>query len=88
MFVESFGPTPAPVASGERLIGISMPKYIVTKAPADGPVSAPRVKLGLRGMRLRLEAVGGGMVVEMRDDRTIVRAVVPSAVVLDASSGN
>lgn len=34
MFVESFGPTPAPVESGEKLIGISMPKYIVTKAPA------------------------------------------------------
>jgi iron(III) transport system substrate-binding protein len=44
MFVESFGPTPAPVASGERLIGISMPKYIVTKAPAPldwGPRSGP-----------------------------------------------
>ncbi|GIK98870.1 MAG: iron ABC transporter substrate-binding protein [Alphaproteobacteria bacterium] len=34
MFVESFGPTPAPIESGEKLIGISMPKYIVTKAPA------------------------------------------------------
>lgn len=34
MFVASFGPTPAPVESGEKLIGISMPKYIVTKAPA------------------------------------------------------
>lgn len=44
MFVESFGPTPAPVASGEKLIGISMPKYIVTKAPAPldwGPRSGP-----------------------------------------------
>ncbi|HEX6957112.1 MAG TPA: extracellular solute-binding protein [Ferrovibrio sp.] len=44
MFVESFGPTPAPIASGERLIGISMPKYIVTKAPAPldwGPRSGP-----------------------------------------------
>ena len=30
----SFGPTPAPIESGEKLIGISMPKYIVTKAPA------------------------------------------------------
>ena len=59
-----------------------------TKAPVDAPASAPRVKLGVRGMRLRLEAVGGGMVVEMRDDRTIVRAVVPSAVVPDASSWN
>jgi iron(III) transport system substrate-binding protein len=34
MFVASFGPTPAPIASGERPIGISMPKYIVTHAPA------------------------------------------------------
>lgn len=34
MFVASFGPTPAPVESGEKLIGISMPKYIKTKAPA------------------------------------------------------
>ena len=37
MFVASFGPTPAPIASGEKLIGISMPKYIITmpKAPLD-----------------------------------------------------
>lgn len=34
MFVRSFGPTPAPIESGEKLIGISMPKYIITKAPA------------------------------------------------------
>jgi iron(III) transport system substrate-binding protein len=34
MFVASFGPTPAPIESGEKPIGISMPKYIVTKAPA------------------------------------------------------
>jgi len=34
MFVASFGPTPAPIASGEKKIGISMPKYIVTLAPA------------------------------------------------------
>ncbi len=34
MFVASFGPTPAPIESGEKAIGISMPKYIVTKAPA------------------------------------------------------
>ncbi|TKR56434.1 extracellular solute-binding protein [Allopusillimonas ginsengisoli] len=42
MFVASFGPTPAPVESGEKLIAISMPKYIVTKAPAPlawGPQS-------------------------------------------------
>jgi len=34
MFVASFSPTPAPVESSEKLIAISMPKYIITKAPA------------------------------------------------------
>ena len=34
MFVRSFGPTPAPVESGEKSLAISMPKYIITKAPA------------------------------------------------------
>lgn len=34
MFVASFGPSPAPVESGEKLIAISMPKYIITHAPA------------------------------------------------------
>ena len=34
MFVASFSPTPAPVESGQKLIAISMPKYIITKAPA------------------------------------------------------
>ena len=34
MLVASFGPTPGPIASGEMSIGISMPKYIVTLAPA------------------------------------------------------
>ncbi len=34
MFVGSFGPTPGPISSGEMHIGISMPKYIVTLAPA------------------------------------------------------
>ena len=42
MFVASFGPTPAPIESGEKLIGISMPKYIVTKAPA--PLDWARLK--------------------------------------------
>lgn len=42
MFVKSFSPTPAPVESGEKLLAISMPKYIITKAPAPlgwAPVS-------------------------------------------------
>ncbi|MFN3369170.1 MAG: ABC transporter substrate-binding protein [Thermus sp.] len=34
MFVASLGPTPDVLARGERAIGISMPKYLVTKAPA------------------------------------------------------
>jgi len=49
MFVASFGPTPAPISTGERPIGISMPKYVVTHYPAPlewaqiGPVmGAPR----------------------------------------------
>ena len=42
MFVASFGPTPAPIASGERAIGISLPKYIVTQAPA--PLDWARVQ--------------------------------------------
>lgn len=41
MFVKSFGPTPAPIESGEKAIGISMPKYIITKAPA--PLSWAKV---------------------------------------------
>ena len=47
-----------------------------------GPTGAPepavlRPRLGLRGMQLRLEAVGGNMTVEMREEGTVVRAVVP-----------
>lgn len=47
MFVASFGPTPAPVESGEKLIAISMPKYIVTKAPA--PLDWARVEQPMLG---------------------------------------
>ena len=47
MFVASFGPTPAPVESGEKLIAISMPKYIVTKAPA--PLEWARLEQPLLG---------------------------------------
>ena len=47
MFVKSFGPTPAPVESGEKLIAISMPKYIITKAPA--PLDWARVEQPLLG---------------------------------------
>ena len=38
MLVASFGPTPAPIESGEKHIGISMPKYIVSTGAAGlGP---------------------------------------------------
>jgi iron(III) transport system substrate-binding protein len=47
MFVASFGPTPAPVESGEKLIAISMPKYIITKAPA--PLDWARISQPLLG---------------------------------------
>lgn len=47
MFVASFGPTPAPIESGEKLIGISMPKYIITKAPA--PLAWAQVEQPLFG---------------------------------------
>jgi iron(III) transport system substrate-binding protein len=47
MFVASFGPTPAPVESGEKLIAISMPKYIITKAPA--PLDWARVEQPMLG---------------------------------------
>lgn len=47
MFVASFGPTPAPIESGEKWIGISMPKYIVTKAPA--PLDWARLSQPLMG---------------------------------------
>ena len=47
MLVKSFGPTPAPVESGEKHIAISMPKYIITKAPA--PLDWARVEQPLMG---------------------------------------
>ncbi|OGA21612.1 MAG: ABC transporter substrate-binding protein [Betaproteobacteria bacterium RIFCSPLOWO2_02_FULL_67_26] len=47
MFVASLGPTPAPIESGEKPIGISMPKYIVTKAPA--PLDWARISQPMLG---------------------------------------
>lgn len=47
MFVASLGPTPAPIASGEKPIGISMPKYIMTNAPA--PLDWARVSQPMLG---------------------------------------
>ena len=47
MFVDSLGPTPAPIASGEKPIGISMPKYIITNAPA--PLDWARVSQPMLG---------------------------------------
>jgi signal transduction histidine kinase len=42
--------------------------------PEDAPM---RPKLGMRGMRLRVEAIGGGLVVEMGEERVAVRALIP-----------
>lgn len=47
MFVASFGPTPAPIESGEKHMAVSMPKYIITKAPA--PLDWARVEQPLLG---------------------------------------
>jgi iron(III) transport system substrate-binding protein len=47
MLVASLGPTPAPIASGEKPIGISMPKYIITNAPA--PLDWTRVSQPMLG---------------------------------------
>lgn len=58
MFVNSFGPTPAPIESGEKHIAISMPKYIITKAPA--PLDWARVEQPMfgtpRGMAVTAKA--------------------------------
>ncbi len=57
MFVASFGPSPAPIESGEKLVGISMPKYIITHAPA--PLDWARVDTILgspRGIALAAKA--------------------------------
>ncbi|MDA8123905.1 MAG: extracellular solute-binding protein [Deltaproteobacteria bacterium] len=59
MFVASFGSTPAPIESGEKLIGISMPKYIITRAQA--PLDWARVSQPLlgspRGMAITARAL-------------------------------
>ena len=47
MFVKSFGSTPGPLETGEKAIGISLPKYIVTKSPA--PLDWARVNQPLFG---------------------------------------
>ncbi|HDI11377.1 MAG TPA: extracellular solute-binding protein [Candidatus Acetothermia bacterium] len=47
LFVKSFGPTPGPIETGERPIGISMPKYIITHAPA--PLDWARLEQPLLG---------------------------------------
>lgn len=59
MFVASFGPTPAPVESGEKHIAISMPKYVVTKAPAPlawGPTGGQPLLGTPRAMALTAKA--------------------------------
>jgi iron(III) transport system substrate-binding protein len=62
MFVASFGPTPAPIATGERPIGISMPKYVITHAPAPlewaqiGPVMGSPRAIGVSATARNPEA--------------------------------
>ncbi len=61
MFVRSFGPTPGPIETGEKQIGISMPKYIVTKAPAplgyaDVSVAGEPLMGTPRGIAIRADA--------------------------------
>ncbi len=57
MFVASFSPTPAPVESGQKLIAVSMPKYIVTHAPAPLDWARTGVLLGTpRAMAIAAKA--------------------------------
>jgi len=57
MLVKSFGPTPAPVESGEKAIAISMPKYIITKAPA--PLDWARLEQPLMGTPRGISVTSG-----------------------------
>ncbi len=57
MFVASFSPTPAPVESGQKLIAVSMPKYIITHAPAPLDWARTGVLLGSpRGVAIAAKA--------------------------------
>ncbi|MEW6718928.1 MAG: extracellular solute-binding protein [Thermodesulfobacteriota bacterium] len=57
MFVASFSPTPAPVESGQKLIAVSMPKYIITHAPAPLDWARTGVLLGSpRGIAIAAKA--------------------------------
>lgn len=57
MFVASFSPTPAPVESGQKLIAVSMPKYIITHAPAPLDWARTEVLLGSpRGIAIAAKA--------------------------------
>jgi signal transduction histidine kinase len=47
------------------------------KQPVERPTSPNRPRLGLRGMQLRVEAVGGGLHVEMGNQKVTVTARVP-----------
>lgn len=62
-------------ADGEIRLDIANAK----SAAAVRDVGPLRPKLGLRGMRLRVEAVGGGLSVEMGEARVVVRAHIPAA---------
>lgn len=47
------------------------------RGPATVDDTPLRPKLGLRGMKLRVEAIGGRLTVEMGDERVTVRALIP-----------
>lgn len=49
------------------------------RQPVPKEADALRPKLGLRGMRLRVEAVGGGLTVEMGESKVVVKASIPTA---------
>ena len=61
-------------ADGSVRLEISNPR-VDSAVPEEASPARPH--LGLRGMRLRLEAVGGTLGVEMRESQIVVRVVVP-----------
>jgi signal transduction histidine kinase len=61
------------VLAGYAIVTISNRRtHLPSRAPADG-----RPRLGLRGMQLRIEAVGGGLQVEMGSQKVTVTARLP-----------
>ena len=57
LFVESFTPTASVIKNGERPIGISMPKYIITNSPSSLRLVEMTTMLGsLRGIGISADA--------------------------------